>query len=358
MGRHRGGGRPPVAVRLSSEVRAELQRRVNAVTTSQRDAIRAKIVLAAADDEPTASIAQRLNVSIDQVSTWRGRYARLGLAGLSDRPRQGRPPVYTAVQRCEIVSVACEPGPLQEGLNGWTLDLLVEEVRRRGVAGVSRSHLHTILRRADLQPHRKRMWLHSPDPLFREKVADIVALYLAPPEDSTVLSIDEKTGMQAIERKYPDKPSQPGKVGKREFEYIRHGTLSLLTAFNVGNGGVWSQIGPTRTADDLERFMERVAGEVPGTVHVIWDNLNIHHGKRWEKFNERHGNRFHFHYTPLHASWVNQVELWFGILQRRCLRHGNFTSKEDLLRAVEAFVAYWNQTAKHPFRWSFTGFAG
>ena len=254
------------------------------------------------------------------------------------------------------MAVACEPAPVQDGLNGWTLDRLCDEVQRRGIATIHRSHLHTLLARADLRPHKHKMWLHSPDPKFREKVAEIVDLYLDPPKGSTVLCVDEKTGMQAIERKHPDRPARPGELARREFEYIRHGTQSLIAAFQVHGGETWTHCGPTRTGDDLETFMDGVAARVLGRIDVIWDNLNIHHGERWERFNARHGGRFHFHYTPLHASWVNQIELWFGILQRRCLAKGSFPSIEALRTAVESFVVYWNAKAKHPFRWSFTGF--
>jgi len=391
-----------------------------------------------------------------------------------------------------MIATACEPGPSIEGLNGWTLDLLRERLQKKEI-DVSRSQLHLILQRAELRPHKQQMWLHSPDSRFREKCNDIVDLYLHPPEGATVLCVDEKTGMQALERKHPDKlatpaghalpatsaaqadaawnpkpppgevvgstqpdgceaaltltrlandadvplddriptalvasvphsseayvepetadratvppaadtpadvpssvtatttdslvsdpPStatsarrrasrkkrhgcqryacccgKPGRMGKREFEYIRHGTLSLIAAFNVITGGVLWQLGRTRTGDDLEAFMERVAAEIKGTIHIIWDNLNIHHGDRWRKFNERHGDRFIFHYTPLHASWVNQVEIWFGILQRRCIKNGSFTGIDDLRRQVEAFITLWNAKDKHPFRWSFAGF--
>lgn len=352
----RRGGRPPVSVHVTEEHRASLERISRAATSPQSAALRARVVLEAAGGEATTAIAAHLQVSVDLVSTWRGRFARQGLDGLQDRPRSGRPPRLTPVQRCEMVAVACEPAPQRDGLNGWTLDRLREEVEHRGIAKISRSHLHTLLARADLQPHKRKMWLHSPDPQFREKVAEIVGLYLDPPPGSTVLCVDEKTGMQATEHKHPERPARPGEPARCEFEYVRHGTQSLIAAFGVRDGTTLTHCGPTRTGDDLEAFMDEVAARTPGQVDVIWDNLNIHHGERWERFNARHGGRFHFHYTPLHASWVNQVELWFGVLQRRCLTRGSFPSVEALRTTVEAFVVYWNTKAKHPFRWSFTGF--
>lgn len=349
-------GRPSVRVVVLPQDRFVLERRAHAATSPQRDALRARIILAAEDGQTNVAIARRLGVSVDTVSLWRGRFARSGIEGLKDLPRSGRPPTYTPVQRCEMMAVACEPAPTGDGISGWTLDGLKDQIRRRGIARISRSHLHTILRRADLQPHKKRMWLHSPDPRFREKVAEIVELYLDPPKDSTVVCVDEKTQMQAIERKHPDRPASPGRRGRREFEYVRHGTQSLFAAFVVHTGTVITRCRDRRKGEDLECFMEVVAGEISGPVDVVWDNLNIHQGERWEQFNAKHGNRFRFHYTPLHASWVNQVELWFGILQKRCLANGSFRSVEDLRNAVSAFVAYWNREKKHPFRWSFTGY--
>src|SRR2546427_13259 len=162
------------------------------------------------------------------------------------------------------------------------------------------------------------MWLHSPDPDFARKVTEVVELYLHPPRDGVVLSIDEKTGMQALERKYPGRRPLPGQPGRREFEYIRHGTLTLIAALNVHTGTVLGRGGPQRTAADLLAFMADVAGAYPtGAVHIVWDNLNIHRGARWADFNRTHGDRFHFHFTPLHASWVNQIECWFSLLARR-----------------------------------------
>jgi len=349
-------GRPASQVVLTPQLRARLTRVRDAPTSTQRDALRARIVLLAAEGMGSHEIAARLGSSVDTVCTWRGRFARAGMDGLIDRNRCGRPPRITPVQRCEIIAVACEPAPSENGLSGWTLDRLRENLRSAAIVEISRSHLHSILDRADLKPHKRRMWLHSRDPHFRQKVTNIVEVYVSPPEGATVLCIDEKTGMQALERKHPDQPAKPGRSGRREFQYKRHGTQSLIAAFNVHSGEVLGRCGATRTGDDLEAFMDQVAEKVAGTVHVVWDNLNIHLGKRWERFNARYGERFTFHYTPIHASWVNQVELWFGILQRRCLTNGSFKSVEELRAAVEAFVAYWNEKDKHPFRWSFMGY--
>ncbi len=317
----------------------------------------------AADGLSTREIAKQLDLGQNTVSRWRGRAARIGpdvdiLKALVDDPRSGRPTTIEPVTRLQIVATACDPLPDAQGLSGWTLDLLVEELSLRGIASVSRSSVHRILDEADVQPHRQQMWLHSPDPKFVEKVNAIVPLYLAPPPGSVVLSFDEKTGMQAIERRHPDRPPRPGHLARHELEYRRHGTQSLLATLNVHTGEVLADCGATRTGDDMERHMERVALRYPtGDVHIVLDNLNIHAGARWSQFNEPHGRRFHFHYTPIHASWVNMVEVFFAVLSRRCLRRRSFCSTDDMREHVLAFIERWNTRDKKPFHWTFTGFA-
>jgi transposase len=179
---------------------------------------------------------------------------------------------------------------------------------------------------------------------------------MTPPEGATVLCIDEKPGMQALEQRFPMRPSNPGRLGRKEFEYKRQGTRTLIASYNTRTGEVLGHVGPTRKADDLVAFMEHVAQRHPtGPVYVIWDNLNIHYGPRWTEFNSRHGGRFHFVYTPKHASWVNQIEIWFSILARRVLRHASFRSVDELTARVRDFIERWNQRDAHPFRWTFRG---
>ena len=242
----------------------------------------------------------------------------------------------------------------------WSLDSLLSVFRRRHRSQMSRSSLHRILHRADLRPHRMRVWLHSPDPHFRAKVNRICDLYVNPPPDAVVLSVDEKPGIQARGRRHPGCPALPGRAGRFEFEYIRHGTRTLLAAFDVKTGYVHGKVGPSRSAKDLVEFMESIARRYPrGTVYIIWDNLNIHYdGKtnRWTEFNRRHGGRFRFVYTPLHASWVNQIELFFSILTRRILRSGVFESRVALSRAIRSFLSFWNRHEAHPFNWTFRGY--
>lgn len=352
-------GRPATKVALTDEQRAELWRVVRGETSSRRDVRRAEVILAAAEGEDTVAIAARLRHSTSTVVRWRKRFAVKGLAGLLDRPRSGRPPRISPVQRCQIIGTACEPPPQENGQTGWTKVRLREAILQQGIVdALSVSHLGHLLSRADIKPHKTRMWLHSTDPQFRERVAEIVELYIDPPKDGVVVCVDEKTGMQAIERKHPDKPAQPGQLRGCEFEYIRHGTQTLIASFEITTGEVLSSCGATRKGPDLEAFMERVAAHYPmGKVHVVWDNLNTHvNRERWASFNARHGGRFVFHFTPKHASWVNQIELWFGIFAKRSLRNASLKSVEALKALAEAFVERWNQIDKHPFSWTFKGY--
>jgi transposase len=233
---------------------------------------------------------------------------------------------------------------------------LQEALREETGWGLSRSEIQRILHAENLRPHRLRLWLHSPDPEFQPKVQRICQLYLEPPEGATVLCVDEKSGIQALERRYPTQRPRCGKPGRFEFEYRRHGTRTLLAAFDTRTGQVFGHCGAQRRESDLLAFMDTVAERYPtGPVYVIWDNLNIHHGTRWEVFSQRHGGRFHFVYTPLHASWVNQVEIWFGVLQRRVLRYSNFSSLEELESAILGFLTRWNAFEAHPWKWTFRG---
>lgn len=367
---------------------------MRAASGSQRNASRARIILACEVHGSAKAVGRAIRVHSSTVERWRTRFLKLGLLGLEDRPRPGRKSKFSPVQRLELVALACQPvvppedkgrsvpqlvvEASRQGKTGYSVEELQAEARKRGkttrtldelktaavqlgiVPTISKSAYQRLLAQADLQPHKTDMWIHSPDPQFREKATAICDLYLNPQPGSVVLCIDEKTGMQAIEHRFPDRPPAPSRRRRREFEYKRHGTQSLLCAFEVHTGHAVAKCGPTRTGDDLVCFMEEVACLYPSViVHVVWDNLNIHFDGpdgRWTAFNQRHGNRFVFHYTPKHASWVNQVECFFGIVQRKCLANGNFRSTDELPDAVLSFIEYWNRDKAHPFRWTFTGF--
>jgi transposase len=344
-------------VRLTQKERQALESLTRRGTAEQRQVMRAQIALLADDGHSTAAIAQALDMSMQTVSLWRGRLARKGVQGLQEGARPGRPRRIGEAARLELMALACEPAEVR-GRATPTLDELVERAQARGVVQrISRSQLHRILQAGDVRPHRVRQWLHSPDPQFREKVSEICTLYRQAPKGAVVLSIDEKTGIQAIERKHVDRAPQPGRLRRREFEYVRHGTQALIAALDVHSGRVIGRCTDRRTQADLVDFMEEVARSYPrGRVHVVWDNLNTHRAQVvWAEFNARQRQRFVFHFTPLHASWVNQIELLFAIYSRRVLRHASHLSVEHLRERTELFLAQRNE-APRPFKWTFAGF--
>ena len=350
-------GRQAQAIKLSREDRKSLELLTRRGTAEQRQVVRARIALMCHAGQSTTAISEAVGISVQTVSHWRTRLARQGLKGLEEVARPGRPRRIGPSQRLELLSLACEPAEAP-GRATPTLDELVDRAVQRGVVTqISRSHLQRILQAGDMRPHRVRQWLHSPDPQFQHKVNAICALYRQPPKGSVVLSVDEKTGIQAIERKHVDRAPVPGRVRRREFEYIRHGTQALIAAMDVHSGRVIGSCTDRRTQLDLVAFMEHVALAYPvGRVHIVWDNLNTHRAQSvWDDFNARHDHRFVFHFTPLHASWVNQIELMFGIYSRRVLRHASHSSIEQLRQRTEAFMAQRNQAPK-PFKWTFAGF--
>jgi len=350
-------GRQAPVVNLSKDECESLEALIRRGTAPQRDVQRAKLALMVDRGQTTSAIAGELGLSRPTVTLWRERLACFGIEGLQEAPRPGRPRGFVDAQRLQLLALACEPAE-EGGRSTPTLDELCERAVARGVVErISRSHLQRILQAGDVRPHRVRQWLHSPDPQFREKVNAICELYRHAPKGSVVLSIDEKTGIQAIERKHGDRAPQPGRARRREFEYIRHGTQALTAALDVHSGRMLAHCTDRRTQDDLVAFMEMVAGAYPtGTVHVIWDNLNTHRAQAvWNAFNARHGRRFVMHFTPLHASWVNQIELLFGIYSRRVLRHASHTSTAHLRQRTEDFIAQRN-AAPRPFKWTFAAF--
>jgi transposase len=304
-----------------------------------------------------AEIARRLQVTPQTVRKWRARIDReRKLVALDDVQRSGRPARIPVEVRCAVIKLACDRPKNVRFRNIWTLGSLHDAVARETKCRLSTSEISRILHCEGIRPHHVRMWLHSPDKDFEEKARRVCSLYVAPPRGATVVCIDEKPGMQALSRRHPTRHLR--NEVRYEFEYKRHGTSTLIAAFDVQTGEVFGRI-RRRTAEGVVAFMEELAIKYPtGAVYVVWDNLNVHHNgpsKRWTRFNERHGNRFQFVYTPKHASWVNQIELWFSILQRRVLKYGSFPSKRALSTSVVSFIQHWNRHEAHPFRWTFRG---
>jgi len=320
------------------------------------------MILLAADGRSISAIARNVGTCRARVGQWLNRFKKHRLDGLRDLPRSGRPAEITPLERHQVIATACS-SPTDFGFQRvlWDQATLAATVISAGlVRSISPRTVGRILEDAEIKPHRVKMWCHSDDPAYQEKMREIVDLYIHLPKGEPVLSIDEKTGMQALSRRRPLQPGAPGRDARFEFEYKRNGTRCLFACFNVGTGKVFGQCTTRRRRSDFLSFMDRVASAYrQRRVHVILDNLNTHRdtkqGAYMTEWNQRHGNRFVFHYTPTHGSWLNQVELWFCILSRRILRYGNFHSPEELMAAVMAFVDAWNETEAHPFRWTYDG---
>ena len=336
--------RPATCIELTDQMRASLERMVRGTTTEQRLVTRARIVLAAAQGQPTKFIAAQLKVQPAMVSKWRGRFAEEGLAGLRDKPRPGAGRKYTQETTRRILAKIDQEPPA--GNATWSGSLLAQ-----ALGDIPEHHIWQVLRQHGISLERRRSWCISTDPQFAPKAADIVGLYMDPPENAVVIAMDEKPAIQALERTqgYLKLPNGRALTGFSH-EYKRHGTTTLFAALNVVTGQVKAGHYQRRRRAEFLDFMNQIVAEHPDCeIHVILDNLNTHKPKN-DRWLCRH-KEVHFHYTPTHASWLNQVECWFSILTRRALRGASFTSAKEVRSTIDAFIASYNKTAA-PFQWT------
>src|SRR5918992_4858831 len=328
---------------VSAQERTALETWVRAPTTEQRLVERARIVLLAADGMASRAIAREVGCARGVVSRWRVRFAKDRLAGLADAPRSGKPRSYGEDADRRILAVLDRPPPA--GFARWTAPLLAEEL-----GDVSDQYVWRFLRAQRIDLAGRKSWCLSTDPEFAAKAAAIVGLYLDPPDHAIVLAVDEKPAIQALERaqgylKLPNGRSLPGQA----HEYKRHGNSTLFTALNVATGQIKARHAGRRRRVEFLAFMNQVVVDYPDQeIHVVLDNLKTHKPKR-DAWLARHKN-VHFHFTPTHASWLNQVEIWFSILARSTLNGASFTSVRQLRQAIDAFIEAYNPTAT-PFHW-------
>jgi transposase len=343
-------------IEVSDDDRCELERIVRAARSEVRMVERARIVLGAAQGLRGAEIAERVGCSMPTVIKWRGRFAQAGLEGLRDAPRSGAPLTHGPETRALLIAKACtRPAPTEEGARRerWTYEQLGREV------GMSASQAHVILGRAAIKPHLTDYWIMSDfsKPEFEERCGEVCGLYVDPPENVLVLSIDEKTSIQAKSPVKPDTPPAPGRPARREHEYERNGTQCLFAALQVHRGDVLAMASKTRNRFDLIRFLDHLDAELPviedQKIVAVSDNLSTRGTQEVQDWLAAHP-RWSFQFTPTHASWLNQIEIFFSILYRRLLKHGIFTSEDDLAQQMLAYIETYNQTAK-PFKWTYTG---
>ena len=336
--------RPSVRIVLTTEERQTLEETTRMRTAPYRAVQRARLILLAAEGMANKAIAQEVKLSRAMVVQWRYRFAQSRLAGLQDVPRPGPMPKYgEATERRILAQVDTSP---PAGYSSWTGKLVAQ-----ALGDVSSHQVWRVLRKHGIHLQRRRSWCVSTDPEFTQKAADIAALYLDPPENAVVISVDEKPAIQALERaqgwlRLPNGDSLRG----FSHEYKRHGTITLFVALEVATGLVHTGHYRRRRRREFQDFMNRIVAQYPGQeTHVIQDNLNIHKPKH-DRWLSRHPN-VHFHYTPTHASWLNQVECWFSILWRQALRDLSANSVRDICRAIDTSTRVRNEKAE-PFEWT------
>jgi transposase len=337
-------GRPKALLVLSDEEREQLGRWARRAKSSQALALRSRIVLGCGEGLSNIEVAGREGCAAVTVGKWRSRFLEARLDGLVDDPRPGRPPTVTAEQVEDVVVATLESTPANA--THWSRSKMAKR------SGLSDSTIGRIWKAFELKPHRAEGFKLSNDPLFVDKVYDVIGLYLNPPEGAVVYCVDEKSQIQALARSQPAFPMMPGMPEKRTHDYLRHGTTSLFAAFNVADGSVISSLHRRHRSLEFKNFLIKIDNEVPDdlAVHVVCDNYGTHKSPAILAWLAKHP-RFHMHYTPTYSSWTNQVERFFGYITTDLLQRSDHRSVQALEGDIRAWIAAWNENPR-PFIWT------
>ena len=344
--------RPAPALVLRPGDREELERWTRSSTVPASAAKRARIVLLAADGTANTRIAELVDATVTTVLSWRERYQAKGLEGLSDAQRSGRP---RTLDHRAIVAETLKPPPKRLGVTHWSSRLLADRL------GIGNASVARAWRAYGVKPWKAESFRFSTDPELVGKVTDICGLYLAPPDNAIVLCVDEKSQIQALDRTVPILPMQQGRIERRSHDYYRHGTSTLFAALDIATGQVTAALKPKHRHQEFLAFLkqiERAYRDVvdddgnPVELHLVMDNYAAHKHKNVREWLTKNA-RFVVHFTPTHASWMNLVEVWFGIVERQAIRRGIFKSVKDLNTKIRAFIDGWNDRS-HPFVWTKT----
>lgn len=336
-------GRPKAELTLTPIEQRELESLARRSRSAPAVAQRARMVLGCASGQDNKTVARRVRVRPATVGKWRGRFIERRIAGLLDEPRPGAPRKITDEQIEDVIVRTLESTPREA--THWS----TREMAR--ATGLSAMTISRVWRAFDLQPHRVETFKLSPDPQLIEKVRDIVGLYLNPPAHAVVFCVDVKPQIQALDRTAPLLPLQPGQVERRTNDYKRHGTTSLYAALDAKTGKVLGQTFSRQRAREFRRFLEQIDANVPAPldIHIILDNASVHKSAAIQRWLTRHP-RFHFHFTPTYASWMNLVERWFSALTTKQLRRSAHRSVRELIKTILAFIDVHNETGK-PYVW-------
>ena len=341
-------GAPVKSIQLADEERSALELMVRSGTSQQRLAQRARIVLAAFEGLALQEISQRTGMSVNACLKWRKRFRDAGMDGLYDKQGRGRPAVITQEQRLEVMALACTTPP--DGANAWSMRKLAD------ATGFAVATVHGILHAADLKPHKVDHWCgKSPDPEFAEKQAAIIGLYMEPPVNALVLCVDEKSQIQALDRTQPLLPMRCGEAKRLTATYKRHGTTCLLAALAVHEGAIEGRCVDSTKHENFLSFLKYLYRKYPQReLHIIADNLSSHKHKTVLEWVAKR-RRLTLHFTPTYASWLNQIEIWFGIFSRDVIKGGIWHSKQELIKQIMNYIRCYNKERAHPFRWTYEG---
>ena len=337
--------KPSKAFSIGRSERAELQQWRRARNTRHSLAQRARLILLLADGMAPVDIMAKLDVTRPTVFKWRKRFEQDGVDGLLDRPRPGQPRKLTEKKIKEVLRLTVDYIPREA--THWSTRLMAK------YADITQYQVREIWKAADLRPHRLKTFKISNDPQFAEKVIDVVGLYMNPPDNAMVLSVDEKTQIQALDHTQPMLPLRPGQIERRTHDYARHGTASLYAAFGIASGEIMGRVTRRHRAKEFLAFLRQIDKAVADQldVHLILDNSSTHKTKAVQRWLTARP-RFHTHFTPTSASWLNAVEGWFAQLERRALQRGTFTSVAELREAIRQFIKAHNVETAKPFRWT------
>lgn len=337
-------GRPIPELKLTPDEETQLRALTKRRRVDQAQATRARIVLLAAEGYSNLKIAERTGLCAQTVGTWRRRFLKDRTIGLSELPRSGAPRSISDEQIEQVIQWTLESTP--QGATHWSTRRMAER------SGLSRQAISRIWNAFGLQPHRTETFTLSQDPYFVDKVRDVVGLYLNPPQNALVLCVDEKTQVQALERSQPVLPLRPGQAERRTHDYYRHGTLSLFAALDVATGRIIGRTQTRHRSKEFLSFLRTIESQVPADldVHLVLDNYATHKTEAVEKWLAKR-QRWHLHFTPTHASWLNQVERFFAKITTERIRRGVFRSVPELREAIEDYLTLHNRDPK-PFRWT------